>query len=176
MALANNITKDLNIEQITPDPVMADPELFCLCGWCTWKAGSSSFVYISADYQTMHFLCVPQPCRGITADQLIFEVDQPYCTEILTVADLENSHNFADQPVQPTLWGRSAMSASFLGVRVRQSYCESNFRSIIICNKRIRSASTGLISRLTRRLSWLNIALYRPMSESCKANERSQPI
>jgi len=34
MSLANNITKDLNIEQITPDPVMgmADPELFYLCG------------------------------------------------------------------------------------------------------------------------------------------------
>jgi len=30
--LTNNITKDLNIEQITPDQVMADPELFCLCG------------------------------------------------------------------------------------------------------------------------------------------------
>jgi len=29
MALANNITKYLNIEQITPDPVMVDPELFC---------------------------------------------------------------------------------------------------------------------------------------------------
>jgi len=30
--IGNNIMKDLNIEQITPDPVMADPELFCLCG------------------------------------------------------------------------------------------------------------------------------------------------
>jgi len=51
MVLAN-ITKDLNTEQITPDPVMAVPELFCLYGWSTRKAGSSSFVYVySADYQ-----------------------------------------------------------------------------------------------------------------------------
>ena len=28
MVLANYITKDLNTEKITPDPVMADPELF----------------------------------------------------------------------------------------------------------------------------------------------------
>jgi len=52
MVLANNIMKDLNIDQITPDPVMADPKIFCLCGWCMRKAGSSSFVYVySADYQ-----------------------------------------------------------------------------------------------------------------------------
>jgi len=77
MALANNITKDLNIEQITPDPVMADPELFCLCGWCTQKAGSSSFVYVySADYQPA-FSVYLSHAGGLTADQLI-EVDQPY--------------------------------------------------------------------------------------------------
>ena len=40
MALANNITKDINIEQVTPDPVMADPELFCLFGWCKKVKGS----------------------------------------------------------------------------------------------------------------------------------------
>jgi len=79
MALANNITKDLNIEQITPDPVMADPELFCLCGWCTRKAGSSSFVFVyvySADYQPT-FPMYLSHAGGLTADQLIFEVDQP---------------------------------------------------------------------------------------------------
>jgi len=31
MALQDNIMKGLNVEQITPDPVMADPK-FCLCG------------------------------------------------------------------------------------------------------------------------------------------------
>jgi len=51
MALQDNIMKVLNVEQITPDPVMADPE-FCLCGWCTQRAVLSSFVYVySADYQ-----------------------------------------------------------------------------------------------------------------------------
>jgi len=92
--------QDLNIEQITPDPVMADPELFCLCGWCTRKPGSviihcvRLFSKLSA-----HFPCVPQSCRGTNCRS----------------ADL---------------WGRSAMSASFLGVH--QSYSESNSRSVII--------------------------------------------
>jgi len=62
---------------ITPDLVMADLELFTLCGWCTQKAGWSSFVYvISADYQPA-FSVYLSHTWGLTADQLIFEVDQP---------------------------------------------------------------------------------------------------
>jgi len=57
---------------------MADPELFCQCGCCTQKAGSSSFVYVySADYQPA-FSVYLSHAEGLTADQLIFEVDQPH--------------------------------------------------------------------------------------------------
>jgi len=60
------------------------------------------YVY-SADYQPT-FSVYLSHAGGLTADQLvlIFEVDQPYRD---IVADVEISHNFADQPVglQPTL-------------------------------------------------------------------------
>ena len=66
--------KDLNIEQITPDPVMAILHV--------WLMYMKSWLVIiplcTSVQQIIRFLCVPQPCGGLTADQLIFEVDQPY--------------------------------------------------------------------------------------------------
>jgi len=153
MALASNITKDLNIEQITPDPVMANPELFCLCGWCTRKAGLSSFVYLySADYQPA-FSVYLSHAGGLTADQLIFGIDQPYRNTnwlILRSATILMISQYSwlfevDQTCQPAF-------SVYINHTMRLTPDQPSS-----CNKLMRSAGTGLISRLLRRISHTGI-------------------